>query len=191
MKICMRFGRRQECGNTLLFVSDSSGNLVQLDIEKLAMYTSLANTLTVIDRDFAGEQVSAHQASAGDVWMVAPNVFLARKLFSVPKVISQFPGYGNYQSGDVTDSNGDVTQMCVFGKIVGIGRLDGYQSGDLIFQGVRATSLGDGLGVEAWGNFNGVALGAGFITPGLNILEGTDGVKMPSAARKPASREKH
>ena len=52
-------------------------------------------------------------------------------------------------------------------------------------------SLGDGLGVEAWGNLNGVALGAGFITPGLNILEGTDGVKMPSAARKPASREKH
>ena len=125
-------------GNTLLFVSDSSGNLVQLNIEKLAMYTSSANTLTVIDRDFAGQQVSAHQADAGDVWMVAPNAFVPGKWVSVPKVISQFPGYGSYQSGDTTDSTGKVTQMAVFGQVVGIGRLDGYQSGDLIFQGVRA-----------------------------------------------------
>lgn len=129
-------------GSQLLFVTDSSGNLVQFNVESLssawctttgAPYACIASSL-VTDRDFSGTVVDWHSSSGSAGTVVTPEVAYDKSYtydgykYTVTAVVSpQYPGDGTV----VTPPTGNF---------IGMSRVDGYQIGFLTFQGVRAYS---------------------------------------------------
>jgi hypothetical protein len=79
-------------GDDLLYVSDQAGNLQQLNIEKLAVYAAQSG-LTVLDRDFSGVEISAHQVGATDVWTAASGAFRSGNPEKSTLVDGVYPGY--------------------------------------------------------------------------------------------------
>lgn len=64
----------------------------------------------------------------------------------------------------------------------------GKKAGDVITGLSGGASGGDGVGAEAWGNANGIALGVGATTPGFNVVEGSVGVKLFPKKAAPSRR---
>lgn len=125
-------------GSQLLFVTNSSGGLSQFNIESLAAAqcpsgssptTCEANAL-VADRDVSGTLVDWHNATGTAGTFATPdlfNVISVRNSYQLVGVDGVFPAAGTA----VTAPAGDF---------IGMARVDGYQIGNLTFQGVRAYS---------------------------------------------------
>lgn len=116
-------------GSNLLFVTDGNGNLVQLNVEKLAVDVFNPNNnsesgFVVYDRDFSGTCVDNH-GKAGDSGLnVTPNYSKINyiKLPPTAYLTGSFPAEGTPPVGVTFDMT----------------RTDGYQVGALSLQGARA-----------------------------------------------------
>lgn len=116
-------------GSNLLFVTDGNGNLIQLDVEKLAIATySSQNKETdfvVYDRDFSGTNVDQHGQHGDGGVNIMPSyskITNYRFGFSTTQLAGGFPAEGTAPRNPTFD----------------MPRTDGYQVGALVLQGVRA-----------------------------------------------------
>ena len=130
-------------GDDLLFVTDSTGAVDQIDIEKLGaivLWTSGDQHLTVVDRDFGGQEAGVHasapvvQVGVSWVWEIVPNR-------SGPNVfannVDNFDGClpACYASPNLPVLTGSgIDQSVLFDS----GRIDGYYMAGNIVQGDRA-----------------------------------------------------
>lgn len=109
----------------LLFISDSSGKLVQLNVEMLAIAT---NQLWVLDRDFAGTQVAYHGNGSDSPWTYG--IF---KVYQLGKAPPKMTG-ACVSCPPAADPQPDFADTFAASMV----REDGYQVRGLTIQGVRA-----------------------------------------------------
>lgn len=121
-------------GDDLLFITNSSGALVQVDAEKLGgqgFGCAAGNSLgafRVLDRDVSGTQVAFHSSMGESPWIILP-----AHSFSLGKL----SGYtcGSTCVGLTTSASAvDFTRTLLFNAP----REDGYMIGNVNIQGVRA-----------------------------------------------------
>jgi RHS repeat-associated protein len=120
-------------GSSLLFVTDSSGNLAQFNIESLAAAQCTAggsssaciDNVLVTDRDFGGNLVDWHNGTGTNGTITAPNYYYENTTNLT--ISGQYVGDGTYVKAP---SGNFILQP----------RVDGYQIGTLTFSGVRAFS---------------------------------------------------
>lgn len=112
-------------GDSLLFITDSSHNVVQVNIEDLARRNAANGTLVVTDRDFAGTIAETHTNQFDSGLTAVQDYFSTFGLsrWGIPTISGQFPPNGSGPSA----------------PILNMARTDGYQDGisAVTFQGVR------------------------------------------------------
>lgn len=121
-------------GSDLLFVTDGAGNVVQVDIEKLAAtgWNASSKSMTLLqiyDRDLSGYAAATHTGKYDSGASVTGNhyttIICGNRWSSCdpnpPDLIGSFPADGNVPPA----------------PIITVARTDGYQAGSLTFQGVR------------------------------------------------------
>ena len=133
-------------GDELLFVTDSTGALDQVNIEKLGasvLQPAGGQHLTIIDRDFGGQEVGIHtsaptvtpgETGVSWVWAILPNRLGPN---GYPNNVDTFDGClpSCYGSAYLPGYNGvRIDQTMLFDS----GRTDGYYMAGNIIQGARA-----------------------------------------------------
>jgi YD repeat-containing protein len=134
-------------GDRLLFISDSSGNLVQQNVEQLgAIMNTAPSHLTIFDRDVSGQEAAVHSTatlvsqygtavSSNWLWIIMPSRF-SQPTYSqqVTVVQSCFPLCTNGSVHSQALSTGGIDGTVAYDS----GRTDGYRIGAITVQGVRA-----------------------------------------------------
>ena len=133
-------------GDQVLFVTNSSGNLIQFNVESLASSTCGSGTpasciisAVVIDRNSSGAAVDFHNGLGTFGMTPVPSLFFNPLGATGGFIIGRYPG-----DGAAAPSVGGLVQSP---------RADGYEIGYLTFQGVRAFSplLGTWTTPDAFG----------------------------------------
>ncbi len=120
-------------GNTLLYITDASGNLLDVKIETLADVYSLPDRsgLEVSDRDFSGLETGTHSSAGFTDWVPARHYFQPGDAFN--DAVSVNPVFSGGVPGVLTSD----TTATLHAR-----RTDGYSDDAVTIQGVRAYDPG-------------------------------------------------